>query len=80
MTPNVRLASINVLEKKFSDPQVDILPAPPTLNLPQLNQFNVPQGKVESLLLTLDRHKACGPDGLSARILRECARELAVPL
>ena len=24
--------------------------------------------------------KACGPDGLSARILRECADELAVPL
>ena len=25
-------------------------------------------------------HKVCGPDGLSARILRECAEELSVPL
>ena len=37
-------------------------------------------GAVEQLLLELSPHKACGPDGLSARITRECARELAVPI
>ena len=28
----------------------------------------------------MSAHKACGPDGLSARILSECADEFAVPL
>ena len=28
----------------------------------------------------LNPHKACGPDGLSARIIRECAEELSVPI
>ena len=32
------------------------------------------------LLREMCAHKACGPDGLSARILRECADELAVPI
>ena len=32
------------------------------------------------LLRELSPHKACGPDGLSARILHECAEELAIPL
>ena len=36
--------------------------------------------KVERLLRDLDWNKACGPDNLSARILGECARELAVPI
>lgn len=35
---------------------------------------------VRSLLQQLVVAKACGPDGLSARILRECAHELAIPL
>ena len=56
------------------------MPGAPVLNVPHLSRFDFPPGKVERLLLDLDRHKACGPDGLSARILRECARELAVPM
>ena len=32
------------------------------------------------MLLSIGKHKACGPDGLSARIIRECAAELATPL
>ena len=66
--------------KKFSDLNVASLPSAPEPNVPSLNKFNISRGKVESLLLSLDRHKACGPDGLSARILSECARELAVPI
>ena len=66
--------------KKFSNPAVDTLPNAPDLNVSRLVKFNFPRGKVESLLLSLDKHKACGPDGLSARILRECARELAIPI
>ena len=45
-----------------------------------LSGFCFPQGEVLRLLLGLDPHKASGPDGLSARILRECAHELAVPI
>ena len=32
------------------------------------------------IIRSIDVHKACGPDGLSARILSECTDELAVPL
>ena len=28
----------------------------------------------------VDRHKACGPDNMSGRIIRECAEELSVPV
>ena len=66
--------------RKFSDSKIDSLPLTPMLNVSTLCSFHVPPGKVERLLLELDRHKACGPDDLSARILRECAREIAVPL
>ena len=40
----------------------------------------MPPGKVELLLSSIAKHKACGPDGLSARILSECSHELAIPL
>ena len=66
--------------KKFSVPFTDALPDAPTLNAPGLSTFNVPPGRVTQLLRELSPHKACGPDGLSARILRECAEEIAIPL
>ena len=66
--------------KKFSDPYVGPLPEPPILNAPGLSRFEVPQGRVAQLLRELNPHKACGADGLSARIMRECAEEFAVPL
>ena len=65
---------------KFSEPQVDGLPDAPVFPSPILDQFIIPPGKVHSLLLSIGKHKACGPDGLSARIIHECATELAVPL
>ena len=66
--------------RKFSDPAVEALPEAPELNAPGLDRFVVPRGRVAQLLRELSPHKACGPDGLSARILRECADELAVPI
>ena len=66
--------------RKFSDRRVDVLPRSPDLNAPGLARFTVPRGRVAQLLRELSPHKACGPDGLSARILKECAEELAVPL
>ena len=66
--------------RKYCDPRVDVLPAPPVLNSPGLSQFTVPRGRISLLLRELNAHKACGADGLSARIIKECADVLAVPL
>ncbi|MCV6612461.1 MAG: reverse transcriptase family protein, partial [Amphritea sp.] len=66
--------------RKFCDPRVDALPTPPVFNAPGLDMFTVPQGRIVALLRELSAHKACGPDGLSAKILHECAEELAPPL
>ena len=44
-----------------------------------LTNFSVTEDSVRRLLQDLVVSKACGPDGLSARILRECANELVVP-
>ena len=65
---------------KFSDPHVAVLPEATVLHTSSLSTLTLPPGKVENLLLCIAQHKACGPDGLSARILRECAHELAVPM
>ena len=56
------------------------LPEAPVLNAPGLSSFCVPRGRVSQLLRELSPYKGCGPDGLSARILHECAEELAIPL
>ena len=66
--------------KKFSDPRVDVYPEAHQLGAPGLSGFSVPDGRVAQLLREMSAHKACGPDGLSARILSECADEFAVPL
>ena len=66
--------------KKFSAPYTGDLPCAPLLNAPGLSAFSVPAGRVAQLLRELSPHKACGPDGLSARILHECADEFATPL
>ena len=77
-------AKANCLNKcfaaKFSAPYTAALPEAPALQSKGLSSFYVPPGRVAQLLRELSPHKACGPDGLSARILRECAEELAIPL
>ena len=59
---------------------MDAYPEATDLGAPGLAAFDVPPGRVAQLLRELSSYKACGPDGLSARILHECADELAVPL
>ena len=66
--------------EKFSEPYTGPLPEAPVLNTSGISEFEIPDGRVAQLLRELSPHKACGPDGLSARILKECADELAVPL
>ena len=66
--------------RKFCDPVANSLPTPPCLDAPGLDTFTVSRERVAQLLSELCDNKACGPDGLSARILRECADELSFPL
>lgn len=65
---------------KFSDPTVSVFPDCVSYGIDNLNHFTVMYETVHDILLSLNVHKACGPDGLSARILSECADELAVPM
>ena len=65
---------------KFSDPTVHVYPDCVSLDIDNLDHFTVTHGAVLGILSSLNVHKACGPDGLSARILSECADEFAVPL
>ena len=65
---------------KFSDPAVTHLPDILDRTNDTLTDFTVSVEAVRDLLQQLVVSKACGPDGLSARILRECADELALPL
>ena len=44
---------------------------------PSMPEITVTQSGVEKLLSKMNPHKAPGPDGISARILKECSRELA---
>ena len=65
---------------KFADPDAPFVPNVPFSTDANLTDFYVSEDTVRRLLQDLVVSKACGPDGLSARILRECANELAVPL
>ena len=64
----------------FSVPYTGDLPEAPALNAPGLSSFSVSPDRVAQLLQELSPHKACDPDGFSARILHEFADEFAVPL
>ena len=54
----------------------------PTLdaNMPACEEIEVTIPGVEKLLKNLDPSKASGPDGISPRVLKEAAVELAPPL
>ena len=42
--------------------------------------MSVAENAVLRILESVKTNKACGPDGISARIVHECASELATPL
>ena len=65
---------------KFSSPTVTVFPETPSYAIDELPQFTVTHDQVLRTLLSIDVHKACGPDGLSGRILSECAQEISIPL
>ena len=45
-----------------------------------LSETSTTQNEVENILLNLDAKKATGVDGISAKILKSCARQLSMPL
>ena len=65
---------------KFTPPCTGPLPDALQFDLPPLLEFGISEGAVLRLLEDVKVNKACGPDGISARIVRECAREIATPL
>ena len=56
------------------------LPDTAFADAPALTTVHFRPDAVHRLLARLDASKATGPDGISARVLKECARELAKPL
>ena len=69
-----------VFASKFSDITPTVLPDAPVYNLPVLGEIECDYAVVLAILDSIPVNKACGPDGISARIIRECSKELAVPL
>ena len=65
---------------KFTLPCTDPLPVAHEFGLPPLLELDISEGAVLRILEAIEINKACGPDGISARIVRECATELAIPL
>ena len=65
---------------KFTDPYVTRLPPSPMYHLDNITRFHVTDAAVLAALKAISPYKACGPDNISARIVAECAEELAVPL
>ena len=65
---------------KFTDPTVTRLPSSPVYQLDNLTRFHVTDAAVLAALKAVSPYKACGPDNISARVVAECAEELAVPL
>ena len=65
---------------KFRLPYAGLLPVAPQFDLSSLLELCVTEGAVLRILETVKINKACGPDSISARIVRECATELATPL
>lgn len=56
------------------------LPTAPDYSLDPLREFTVTPEAVHNVLNSISPHKACGPDGVSARVIRECSEEITVPL
>ena len=65
---------------KFADPSVQCFPDAPAYAVGTMNQICVSEATVRAALKMVSPNKACGPDNISARIIIECADELAVPL
>ena len=82
VTDDIEKASLlnRTFASKFVDPQVTVYPQTVDYPIDSLTTFNVCPDTVKAVLESVNRHKACGPDNISARIIRECADELTAPV
>ena len=65
---------------KFTRGAIEHFPDAPIYDLPIINTLTISETAIRSALHNLQVHKACGPDNLSARIIKECSEQLVVPL
>lgn len=65
---------------KFTDPHVSSFPDAPMYPIDTLNELRISEAAVRAAIEMVSPNKACGADNISARIIIECADELAVPL
>ena len=65
---------------KFTDPHVAEFPTAPVFDVPNLTTIDCDANTVRTVLESIPVNKACGPDGISARIIYECREELVLPL
>ena len=66
-------AKNNITEEEFEQR----CPKPPNQpNYPQCNDIHITENGVRKLLLSLDPHKAPGPDGLTPKLLKTVAEEI----
>ena len=76
-----RAVSLNeTFAAKFSDPRVSSFPDAPTYPIDALSRLHISEAAVRGAIAMVSPNKACGTDNISARIIIECADELAVPL
>ena len=64
-------------QSAFTHESDDEIPFKGTSPLTPMNEITVDPNGVLKLLNNLKIHKASGPDGLSARVLKECSSEIA---
>ena len=65
---------------RFTRRQATRFPAAPDYPLNPFQTFALRPGSVRAILDSISPYKACGPDGVSARVIRECSAEISVPL
>ncbi|XP_042858570.1 uncharacterized protein LOC122244672 [Penaeus japonicus] len=76
---------INLLAQHFAEKMKLSNNQQQTIKLPQMARDEMPtirisQSEVYNILIGLDEKKAVGPDGISPRLLRRCAKEISLPL
>ena len=67
-------------ESKFTSEAITVLPKCPSFDLLPLVSMDCNIDLIRAVLDSIPPNKACGPDGISARIIRECSGVLSVPL
>lgn len=61
-------------------PDVNITPSHNSLTDMEISHIEVPVNEVRECLSNLDTSKVCGPDGIPARLLKECSEQIAPSL